>query len=81
MSFTSNIEGAGSSGMVSARSADRIRYGAVAIGRDEGQRLARCLKSLSDADAVAYPGSGAIDNSAQAARQPGADVIEIDRGS
>jgi hypothetical protein len=80
MSFTSNIEGAGSSGMVSARSADRIRYGAVAIGCDEGQRLARCLKSLSDADA-AYLGSGAIDNSAQAARQPGADVIEIDRGS
>ena len=52
--------------------------GAVVIGRNEGERLKRCLQSLSAALSVVYVDSGSTDGSAQWAREHGADVIELD---
>ena len=31
-----------------------MKFGAIAIGRNEGERLRRCLKSLSSATAIVY---------------------------
>lgn len=55
-----------------------MKFGAVAIGRNEGDRLKRCLRSLSSAAAVIYVDSGSTDGSVQWARDHGADVIELD---
>lgn len=55
-----------------------IRFGAVVIGRNEGERLHRCLRSLSGATAVVYVDSGSTDGSVKAARTLGADVVELD---
>jgi GT2 family glycosyltransferase len=52
--------------------------GAVVIGRNEGERLKRCLTSLSAAGSVVYVDSGSVDGSAQWARDNGAEVIELD---
>jgi len=53
--------------------------GAVAIGRNEGGRLVRCLETLVPQVArVVYVDSGSIDDSVEAARQLGADVVELD---
>jgi len=56
----------------------RSRAGAVVIGRNEGERLKRCLTSLSSAAAVIYVDSGSTDGSAQWARNSGAQVVELD---
>jgi glycosyltransferase involved in cell wall biosynthesis len=53
-------------------------YGAVAIGRNEGERLRQCLTSLSSAAAVVYVDSDSDDGSAQWARDHGAHVVELD---
>jgi glycosyltransferase involved in cell wall biosynthesis len=53
-------------------------FGAVVIGRNEGERLKRCLKSLSRAVTI-YVDSGSTDGSVQSAREHGAQVIELDR--
>jgi GT2 family glycosyltransferase len=58
-----------------------MMFGAVAIGRNEGERLKRCLKSLSAAAALVYVDSGSSDGSAQWARNQGAQVLELDMGS
>jgi GT2 family glycosyltransferase len=55
-----------------------MRFGAVAIGRNEGERLQRCLPALSAAAAVVYVDSGSTDGSAQWARDHGAEVVELD---
>jgi glycosyltransferase involved in cell wall biosynthesis len=55
-----------------------MKFGAVAIGRNEGERLRQCLKSLSAVAVVVYVDSGSTDGSAQLARDLGADVIELD---
>lgn len=55
-----------------------VRFGAVAIGRNEGDRLKRCLQSLSAAAIVIYVDSGSDDGSAQFARSLGASVIDLD---
>jgi glycosyltransferase involved in cell wall biosynthesis len=52
-------------------------FGAVIIGRNEGDRLKSCLASLSDT-LVVYVDSGSTDDSVQTARQRGADVVELD---
>ncbi len=53
--------------------------GVVIIGRNEGQRLVRCLQSVLGAAAqVVYVDSGSTDGSAQTARSMGADVVELD---
>lgn len=53
--------------------------GVVIIGRNEGQRLVRCLESVRGAVAqVVYVDSGSTDGSAAKARDLGADVVELD---
>lgn len=53
--------------------------GVVAIGRNEGQRLVRCLRSVAAADrAVVYVDSGSTDGSRDRARELGVEVVELD---
>ncbi|MFW6058703.1 MAG: glycosyltransferase family 2 protein [Phycisphaeraceae bacterium] len=60
-------------------SAHRPVVGAVAIGRNEGERLVRCLRSLIGRVArVVYVDSGSTDGSVETARKLGAEVIELD---
>ncbi len=54
------------------------KTGAVVIGRNEGERLKRCLKSLSAVGVVIYVDSGSTDGSAQWAADNGAEVIALD---
>lgn len=52
---------------------------AVVIGRNEGDRLLRCLRSLlGQVPLVVYVDSGSSDGSAQAARALGAEVLDLD---
>lgn len=53
--------------------------GVVVIGRNEGQRLERCLASLvGAADLVVYVDSGSTDGSVRMARGLGVEVLELD---
>ncbi len=53
--------------------------GVVVIGRNEGERLKRCLRSLVDqADHIVYVDSGSTDGSGDFARSIGVDVVELD---
>jgi glycosyltransferase involved in cell wall biosynthesis len=53
--------------------------GFVAIGRNEGERLRRCLDSLCAHGAtIVYVDSGSSDDSVQVAQSLGADVVELD---
>jgi GT2 family glycosyltransferase len=52
---------------------------AVAIGRNEGERLVRCLDSLrGQLDALVYVDSGSTDGSLEVARAAGAMIVELD---
>lgn len=52
---------------------------AVVIGRNEGERLIRCLRSLlGQLPLVVYVDSGSSDGSAQAASALGAEVVDLD---
>ncbi len=52
----------------------------IAIGRNEGDRLRRCLASLRGAaDRVVYVDSGSTDDSLAIARRAGAKVIKLSR--
>jgi GT2 family glycosyltransferase len=53
------------------------RIGAVAIGRNEGERLKRCLESLTGTVAV-YVDSGSADESAKLALRSGTEVVDLD---
>lgn len=56
-----------------------MSVGAVAIGRNEGTRLAQCLGSLvGQVDHVVYVDSGSNDGSVALARKMGVTVIELD---
>ena len=56
-----------------------VEIGVVAIGRNEGERLRRCLQSVAGRAArVVYVDSGSTDGSEALARQLGADVVELD---
>jgi glycosyltransferase involved in cell wall biosynthesis len=56
------------------------RVGAVVIGRNEGERLRRCLESLvGGVNLVVYVDSGSSDGSLELARQMGLLTIELDR--
>jgi GT2 family glycosyltransferase len=51
----------------------------VAIGRNEGERLRRCLESLRERAArTVYVDSGSTDGSVELARSRGAEVLELD---
>jgi len=53
--------------------------GAVAIGRNEGLRLQRCLESLRrHLEYVVYVDSGSEDNSVEMAKDLGVEVVELD---
>ena len=52
--------------------------GIVAIGRNEGERLKRCLGSVVGAGPLVYVDSGSSDGSVAAARAIGAAVVELD---
>ena len=55
------------------------RIGVVAIGRNEGERLRRCLASVAGrVGAVVYVDSGSTDGSAAMAREMGAEVLALD---
>lgn len=54
--------------------------GAVAIGRNEGERLKSCLRSMVPlCDRVVYVDSGSSDDSVAFARALGVTVVELDR--
>ena len=58
---------------------DTSRLAVVAIGRNEGDRLRRCLDSvIGRAALVVYVDSGSSDGSLQLARQRGAEIVELD---
>ena len=53
--------------------------GIVIIGRNEGERLVRCLQSLvTKTNQLVYVDSGSIDDSVNLARSLGADVVPLD---
>ena len=55
------------------------RIGIVAIGRNEGERLRRCLTSVvSPNQPVVYVDSGSADGSVSMARSLGVQVVELD---
>ncbi|MEZ5914678.1 MAG: glycosyltransferase family A protein [Parvularculaceae bacterium] len=64
----------------SATPINRTRVGYVAIGRNEGERLRACLSSLRrDPSAIiVYVDSGSTDSSLEAAREFGAQSVELD---
>ena len=53
-------------------------FGVVVIGRNEGERLKQCLRSLGAAHAIVYVDSGSTDGSAQWVRDQGFDVVDLD---
>jgi glycosyltransferase involved in cell wall biosynthesis len=56
--------------------------GVVAIGRNEGERLRRCLASLAGRGlTVVYVDSGSTDGSAGVAESMGAEVVALDMGA
>src|SRR5688572_13834671 len=60
---------------------DRVQdqIGIVVIGRNEGERLVNCLKSVKpDANVVVYVDSGSTDGSVEAAERLGARVVRLD---
>ncbi len=55
--------------------------GVVVIGRNEGDRLVRCLESVrGKAAAIVYVDSASDDQSVASAKKIGADVVELDAG-
>jgi len=55
------------------------RIGVIAIGRNEGERLVRCLESLAGRGvSVVYVDSGSSDDSVANARRLGAEVVPLD---
>lgn len=53
-------------------------FGAVVIGRNEGERLKLCLRALASAALVVYVDSGSTDGTPDWAKCQGADVVELD---
>ncbi|MBY8978157.1 glycosyltransferase [Rhodobacteraceae bacterium NNCM2] len=51
---------------------------AILIGRNEGERLLRCLASVGGVDRVIYVDSGSTDGSGAAAEAAGAEVVALD---
>jgi glycosyltransferase involved in cell wall biosynthesis len=55
------------------------KVGVVAIGRNEGERLNKCLRSVLGGTApVVYVDSGSTDGSVSMARSEGTEVVELD---
>ena len=59
-----------------------FKVGVVAVGRNEGERLEKCLQSIVGCTApVVYVDSGSKDGSVSKARSTGSDVVELDAKS
>lgn len=58
-------------------SSELSRVGTVVIGRNEGERLKRCLRSLPE-HLVVYVDSASTDDSAQFAESHGVEVVHLD---
>lgn len=57
-----------------------MHIGIIVIGRNEGERLRRCLASVAgQAESVVYVDSGSEDGSVALAASMGATVVELDR--
>jgi glycosyltransferase involved in cell wall biosynthesis len=57
----------------------KIKIGVVIIGRNEGERLVKCLASVNQQDNhIVYVDSNSSDNSVENAKNVGADVINLD---
>ena len=57
------------------------RIGVIVIGRNEGERLVACLKSAAgEGRRLVYVDSGSSDDSVDAARALGAEVVSLDMG-
>ena len=55
------------------------QLGVVIIGRNEGERLRRCLASVVGCGfSVIYVDSGSTDKSLELARELGVEVVELD---
>jgi GT2 family glycosyltransferase len=65
-------------GAAVTRGASSIACGVVAIGRNEGERLKRCLQSAAGVGTLVYVDSGSDDGSVAWARARGIDVVELD---
>ena len=57
---------------------NEANFGAVVMGRNDGERLKLCIDSLSVAARIVYVDSGSTDGSVDWARAHGADVVELD---
>jgi len=58
------------------------RFGVTAIGRNEGERLRRCLESVAaQAALVVYVDSGSTDGSVAVARHIVGEIVELDRST
>ena len=65
--------------MTDQNSATREHIGLVVIGRNEGDRLKRCLASASGhVSTIVYVDSGSTDDSVSFARSHGVHVVELD---
>ncbi len=53
------------------------QVGVVVIGRDEGERLKACLRSVGGAGPVVYVDSGSTDGSQDFARSIGVELVEL----
>ena len=60
------------------RMSDPQQVGFVVIGRNEGERLKRCLESIPQAFRVVYVDSGSTDGSGAFARSRGAITVDLD---
>jgi glycosyltransferase involved in cell wall biosynthesis len=61
--------------------ASGVELGIVAIGRNEGDRLKRCMASLPSNVPIVYVDSGSTDGTPQWVRGLGKDVVDLDIGS
>jgi GT2 family glycosyltransferase len=57
------------------------QVGVVMIGRNEGERLHRCLASIPIVGRAVYVDSGSIDGSVDYARSKGFEIVELDTSS
>jgi cellulose synthase/poly-beta-1,6-N-acetylglucosamine synthase-like glycosyltransferase len=57
---------------------DSENFGFVIIGRNEGERLKRCMNSLSQGRPTVYVDSGSTDGSREWVKNLGIDVVELD---
>ncbi len=60
------------------RSADTTECGVVMIGRNEGERLRRCMDSCASASLRVYVDSNSTDGSRELARSKGVETVELD---